>query len=137
MSTSVSQFASVYLMSGLRDAIDSGTAAGYVEFYDGTRPADGATPTGSLIALVALADPCGTVDAAGALQFAAGTSGVVLVFNMPTWARVFSSAANRVIDCACRSNLAADLGEELVIDAAALAAGASLRVLSGSYRATP
>lgn len=137
MTTTVSPFGSAYIMAGMRDAIDSGTAAGYVEFYDGVRPADGGTPTGSLIALVPLADPCGTVDGAGALQFAAGATGAVLVLNMPTWGRVFSSAANRVVDCACRSNTAPDLGEELVIDAAALLAGASLRILSGSYRATP
>jgi hypothetical protein len=137
MTTTVSAFGSSYIMAGLRDAIDSGTAAGYVEFYDGTRPADGGTPTGSLISLAALADPCGIVDGAGALQFSAGVTGPVLVVSMPTWARIYSSAANRVIDCACRSNAAADLGEELVVDAAALAAGASLRILSGAYRATP
>lgn len=128
-------------MTGLKTAIDAGGSAGYAEFYDGTRPASGGTPTGALVVTCPLAYPCGTVSGGGALVLAAGLDGLVLVSSTPTWARIYRSDGVRVADCNCRLSGAAPSPtdpEEIVIDAPSISAGAYVKIAgSGSGFAVP
>lgn len=104
-----------------------------MKFYAGTRPSAGAAIGANvLIATCALQRPAGTIDGAGVLNIAMSpTLGTVLVATMPNWARISDSAETFVLDADVRSSSATDIGEEIVIDAATLAAGALLDVVSG------
>jgi hypothetical protein len=116
---------------GLKTAIDAGGAAGYVKFYDGSRPSPGGTPTGALVVTCPLAYPCGSVDGSGNLIFTAGTEGLVGVTSTPTWARIFRSDDTRVADCSCRLSSDPDTGEEIVLDAPSVYAGAYIKIAGG------
>lgn len=50
------------MVSALQVEIDGGGGPATLTFYEGTQPPAGGTPSGSVQAEVALADPCGTVD---------------------------------------------------------------------------
>lgn len=134
MTTGVTAATNAVLMTTLRNAIDSGPAPGYVRFYDGVQPAIGAAvTTQQMIALVPLADPCGTIDGSnGDLLFSPGQAGQIEVASMPTWGRVFSSFGDIVLDGAARSSAAADAGELFVVQAPSLSVGAFLIFIGGT-----
>ena len=130
--------AAAEMMVGLRTIIDGGGAAGYVQFYTGTRPATGGTAGGTHVATLPLAYPCGTINGAGALEFAGGGNGLVLASATPTWARIRNSANDFVADCNCRligDTPDPDDPEEIVIDAPGLTAGAYVSIAGGTIAA--
>lgn len=135
MSAGFSTPAAVALMTALRDLIDAGSAAGYVELYGNARPANGGAPAAdSLIATMAFADPCGTVNGSGMLVIAQGPVATVGRALTPTWVRVYDSGGNRIVDWGARlSGTAANPSdpEELVVDAPSLSVGAYVRILIG------
>jgi hypothetical protein len=69
--------------AAIRAAIDAGPAAGYIEFYDGARPATGAAVTSQvLLATCTCSDPSGS-ESNGVLTFGAigngtGTAGATV-----------------------------------------------------------
>lgn len=128
------------MLVGLRTIIDYDGTPGYVQFYDGTRPATGASPGAStLVAALPLAYPCGEINGTtGALEFAAGGNGMVLASLTPTWARIRTASGVFVADCNCR--LIGDTPdpsdpEEIVIDAPGLLAGAYVLIAGGTITA--
>lgn len=128
------------MVVGLRTIIDYDGAPGFVQFYDGTRPATGASSGSStLVAALPLAYPCGTVNGTtGALEFASGGNGLVLASLTPTWARIRTNSGVFVADCNCRLIGATpdpSDPEEIVIDALGLTAGAYVIIAGGTISA--
>jgi hypothetical protein len=79
------------------NAIDAGTGAGKIRIYNGSRPATGGTAT-TLLAELALSDPCGTVSA-GVLTFSAISNDAAAdATGTATWARILDSDNNFVMD---------------------------------------
>lgn len=124
------------MMEALRVTLDTG-GAGSVHLYAGTRPDPGDAAPGALVASCALADPCGTVDNAGALLLATSADGQIQTGSAPTWARLLNGSGAWVLDCDARLSGDADTGQELVIAATVVYPGAFLRIASGSFTARP
>ena len=124
------------LMTALKAAIDVGGSAGSIDFYNGTRPTTGGTPSGTLIVNTPLAYPCGTVSG-GTLTFAAGANGLISASSTPTWARIKTSAGAFVADCNCRlvgASPATD-PEEIVLNATSILTGAYVAISGGAISA--
>lgn len=125
------------LMAGLLDKMGQGGAA-RVRLYSGTRPAAGAAPTGSLISVVYLAEPAGSVGGNGDLILTPGVESVVLVGTSPTWARVFNGNEEHLFDCDARLASDVNTGQEIVVTApSGFLAGAMLQIQSGTFSARP
>lgn len=86
-------------LTQIRDAIDAGSGAGYLQVRSGTIPADVATAvTGTLLGTLTFSDPCGTV-ATGALTMSAITQDSSAdATGTATWARIFDSTGTAVMD---------------------------------------
>lgn len=86
-------------LTQIRDAIDAGAGAGYLQVRSGTIPADVATAvTGTLLGTLTFSDPCGTVSA-GALTMSAITQDSSAdATGTATWARIFDSTGSAVMD---------------------------------------
>lgn len=127
----------VGLMAGLLDRMGAGGAA-RLRLYTGARPAASNAPSGSLVAVVYLAEPAGTVQANGDLVLTTGIDSVLLMSAAPTWARVLDGNEVQLFDCDARVSTAANTGQEIVIAApAGLYAGALVRIQSGTFSALP
>lgn len=89
-------------LTQIRDAIDAGSGAGYLQVRTGTIPADVATAvTGTLLGTLTFSDPCGTVGSPtpGALTMSAITQDSSAdATGTATWARIFDSAGTAVMD---------------------------------------
>jgi len=110
------------------DAIDAGTGAGEINFYDGTKPATGGAVT-NLIGTCTLSDPCATISN-GVLTFdtisddvAADATGVI------TWCRIVDSDSNTVIDMDCGEG---GSGAAVIFNTTSAQAGGVITILSGS-----
>lgn len=125
------------LMAGLLDRMGAGGAA-RIRLYTGVRPAAAAPATGSLVAVVYLAEPAGAVQANGDLLLTTGVDSTLLLGSAPAWARVFDGNDVQLFDCDARLSTAADTGQEIVVVApAGLYAGALMRIQSGTFSARP
>jgi hypothetical protein len=120
------------MMAGLLDKLNQGGAA-RVRLYAGVRPS-----TATLIAVVYLAEPAGTLAADGSLVLTVGIESVVLLGTAPTWARVSNGAEDHVFDCDARLSTAANTGQEIVVTAPnGFYAGALVQIQSGVFSALP
>ena len=125
------------LMSGLLDRMGQGGAC-RVRLYGGVRPAAGGTPATSLISLVLLDEPAGTIDVNGDLILTPGVESAVLVGVTPTWARVSNGNEEHLFDCDARLSTAPDANQEIVVIApSGFYAGALLQIQSGFFSARP
>lgn len=86
-------------MNAIRDAIDSGSAAGYLRIYSGTRPAITGTPSGLILAELRFQDPCAPASTDGNLTMSA-LSPALQATNSGTasWFRVLNSSNVVVMD---------------------------------------
>lgn len=88
------------MLTAVRDALDSGSGAGVIKFYTGTKPANPsiAISTQTLLGTLTLSDPCGSV-ASGTLTFAAITNDASAdASGTATWVRCESSDGAPHID---------------------------------------
>lgn len=88
------------LATAIRDDIDSGTGAGLIKVYTGTKPAgpDTAITSQTLLGTLTCSDPCGSV-ASGVLTFSAITQDSAAdATGTATWARITTSAGDAVAD---------------------------------------
>lgn len=82
----------------LIDAINAGTGAGKVKFYDGIRPATGDAQT-SLLGTINFADPCASAPVDGVTTFSEMQTGVTATgTGTVTWARITDSDDTFVMD---------------------------------------
>lgn len=125
------------LMAGLLDRMGHGGAS-RIRLYTGTRPAASSVATGSLVAVVYLAEPAGVVQPNGDLLLSVGVDSTLLLGSAPTWARVSDGNDVQLFDCDARLSTAANTGQEIVVSApSGLFAGALLRIQSGTFSARP
>ena len=115
-------------LQAIVDKLDGGSGAGYVEFYDGVRPATGG-PVTTLLSTHLLSNPCGTV------------LNQVLNFNTieddisadaagdASWARLYKSDGAFQIDADCGI---ADSGADFIFDDISILLGGLVRVTSGA-----
>lgn len=108
-----------------------------ITLYPGVRPAPGVAAGVAPIAVCALANPAGEVDMAGDFLLAPSEDAQLTSSSVPTWARFHGTGGAWVMDCDARLNTEADAGQEIVIAAPALYAGAFVRIASGAFSARP
>lgn len=77
-------------LNATKSLIDSGSEAGRIQFFGGSRLAVDDTPIDGLLVEVTLTRPCGYVDATG-LHLTASGNGQVFTTDRITWARVVNS----------------------------------------------
>lgn len=113
-------------MTQILNAIDGGSGAGKLKFYDGTRPATGGTAT-TLLGTVTCSDPCGTVSN-GVLTFSAFTQDSSAdATGTATWARFTDSADTFVADVSVGTS-----GTEIVLNTVSIVSGGPISISSGS-----
>lgn len=121
----------VAILTEVRDHIDAGGSAGYVEFRKLAKPAtpDHPPPASSLLGTLALSYPCGTIDGGTyELIFAAITQdNSADDGGTATWARIYSSDNDAVIDVTVG---AIGSGAELQMNNTTVVAGGPLRINS-------
>lgn len=113
-------------MTQILNAIDGGSGAGKLKFYDGTRPATGGTAT-TLLGTVTCSDPCGTVSS-GVLTFSAFTQDSSAdATGTATWARFTDSDDTFVADVSVGAS-----GTEIVMNTTSIVSGGPISISSGS-----
>lgn len=116
----------------IKDAVDAGSGAGKFLFYDSPRPDTGAAiTTQTLLASIALNDPCGTVSA-GVLTFdvdpvpsdsSANDTGDAV------WARIVTSADAFVADLSVGTT---GSGADIIMNTVGIIAGLPVSIVSAS-----
>ncbi len=81
----------------IANAINGGGAAATFNYYNGTQPARGGTPT-TLVATQTLSFPCQTGISNGVITFDAISNGLILVGSTITWMRCKDSSGAFVFD---------------------------------------
>lgn len=122
------------LATALRDQIDLGTGAGYVEIRTGSQPATPATAaSGTLLATVTLADPSGTISN-GVLTLSGLPKTDTAADNTGTagWFRIYASDGTSVLDGSAGSS-----GTDMIIDNPALVAGQQFSIVATSTFTVP
>ncbi len=117
-------------LQALVDVLDGGSGAGYIEFYDGVRPATGAdVTTQTLLSTCVLAVPSGVV-ASQTLTFGTINDDVSAAgAGTASWARVYDADGGFQIDGDCGI---AESGADFIFDDLAITVGALVRVTGGS-----
>lgn len=123
------------MMDAVTAAIDAGTA-GYIEIRSGTQPANANTAvTGSLLVTL-------TLDATA--SFGASAAGVITLDATPvitatavatgtaTWARIFDSAGNAVLDGSVGTS-----GEAFTITSTSIVSGQTVNLTAGTLTLAP
>ena len=88
-------------LDAIRDLIDAGSGAGYLEIYNGSIPTNAATAVGSqtLLGTLTFSDPSAANASSRTLTFSAITSDSSAdATGTATWARVYDSDANAIMD---------------------------------------
>lgn len=113
------------------DAIDVDTAPGYVEFYNGVRPATGeAVTTQTLLGTVTLGSPSGTASN-GTLTLTSTTDDLSVDDDGTlTWCRVFDGAGGFIMDMTCGL---AGSGATVIFNSTTALAGGILKINSGTF----
>src|SRR5574337_1908078 len=90
------------LATAIRDDIDSGTGAGLIKVYTGTKPAgpDTAITSQTLLGTLTCSDPCGSVTS-GVLTFSSITQDSSAdATGTASWVRIADSSGTAVVDLA-------------------------------------
>lgn len=122
--------------TGIRDTLDAGSGAAYLELRTGSQPASVATTaTGTLLATVTLADPSGTV-ATGVLTFAGlpKTDTSADATGTAGWFRMFDSTGAAHVD---GSAGASGSGADLIVDNPSLVTGQTFSLAAPSTITMP
>lgn len=112
------------MLQTIIDAIDAGVSMGFVNIYDGTRPATGGAGT-TLLAQLEFSKPCGT-KAAGVLTFSAITQDTSAnATGTATWFRAVNTAGTPVLD----GNISTS-GSDMNLNTLAIMVGAAVQISS-------
>jgi hypothetical protein len=116
-----------YRLQGVIQFLALGTEQARAHLYAGPRPSLGASPQGSLLASIVLAEPLGAV-ADGVLEIAPTNEALILTTGEVTWARIVNGFGALAWDCD-----ASDLNgtAELRLPTTTLYAGGYTRILTG------
>lgn len=118
-------------LNAVRDAIDAGSGAGQLKFYDGPQPATGGTVTNELAAGT-FSDPSAPDAAGGVLTFNAITVSDATLDGTAVWARVTDSAGTFVGDFSVGVT---GSGADFEVNSTDFLAGGSVSVISASITA--
>lgn len=132
MTTGVTLTAAAPALQAWAALINAAGGLQRLEVFASTRPATGGTPATGPMFTAALPTSPATV-AAGVLTLAApGPSALVIADGPPVWARFYGGDGAALFDWGARLSSDPDAGEEVVVLAPVLAAGAIVRVSVGS-----
>ena len=110
------------------DILDGGVGPGYIEFYDGVRPATGGAVT-TLLSTHTLSTPCGTI-AEQTLTFNAINDDISAdAAANATWARFYDGDSVFQMDADCGVE---GSGADFIFDDDAILVGALIHVSAGS-----
>ena len=116
-----------YRLNGVIAFLAGGAENARAQVYDGTRPALGETPMGTLLASIVLMEPLGTL-ADGLLTITPTDEVMIVNTGQATWARVVNGNGSVAWDCDV-----SDLNGtgELRLPSTTLYAGGYTRIVSG------
>lgn len=116
-----------YRLNGVIAFLAAGAENARAQVYDGTRPALGETPIGTLLASIVLMEPLGTL-ADGLLTITPTDEVMIVNTGQATWARVVNGNGSVAWDCDV-----SDLNGtgELRLPSTTLYAGGYTRIVSG------
>lgn len=103
--------------------------SGFVDVYDGTRPATGGTATNKL-AHLPLSATAAAASSGGVLTFNAITAAAALLSGTATWCRFTTSAGTAVADASVGTS-----GADLNLNSTAISSGATVSVTSATLTA--
>lgn len=118
------------MAQAILDALDAGSGAAVMEFYDGAMPASlGAVTTQVLLGTVTFSDPVGTISG-GVLTFGTVTQDSAAdASGTATWVRLATSAGTAVIDGDVTNNAGSGF---VKLNTTTIASGGPIQVNSGS-----
>ena len=111
--------------SSVLSRLDAAASSGKLRLYSGARPAVTAAPPSAALAELALAKPCGAVNAQAELVFAPVSDAMVQASGTATWARLVDGDGVTVADMDVGE---AGSGAAVILGKTALEAGAIVRV---------
>lgn len=118
-------------LTQILNALDANASAGYIEFYNGSRPATGGTAT-TLLATCPLSKPSGTISN-GVLTLNSVTNGTGTAGagagTVATWARLKDGSGAFCGDC---SVSATGGGGDIQLNSTTIATGQAVSVTAGS-----
>lgn len=83
----------------LTRALDTDTNPGQLKIYSGTQPAEGGTPTGTLLATLTFPKPSADSFSSGVLVLHEPAPELAVADGLATWARLQDGAGNWIADC--------------------------------------
>jgi hypothetical protein len=118
--------------NAVRADIDTSAMNGKIKFYSAPRPSGGEPATGTLLAVVSLSQPCGTVDASG-LHLTPLTSGQAVASGEVAWARVTDGDDIYVMDGSVLAETDPDAAlAPFIVDIVQVYAGGYVNLLSAT-----
>lgn len=119
-------------MLGRLANLDSGSGNARLECYATTRPATGASPGGSALAVITLTKPAGTVDGdTGTLTLTQDGDGLVYITGVVQWCRVKNGNSEFCFDLDAAEVGSPEEGDaEAIFDDTQLYAGGGARLVS-------
>ena len=118
------------MIADLIDAVDAGSAPGYIEVRSGTRPANvGTAATGNVLLVFTLNDPSYQAPSGGtaAINATPAISATAATAGTATWARVYDGDGNAVFDCGVGTS-----GQELILNSTSILVGSVVNLTAGS-----
>lgn len=113
------------------DLLDAGAGAGTIKFYSGSMPADGdATPAGTLLATVTLADPASGAASGGVATFTDPAAVTISATGTAAVALFEDSNGNNVFVC---DVTATGGGGTITLATTALSSGGTLDITAFAY----
>lgn len=130
MTTRITVAHNEFRLAGTRDALDNGAGNATIELWEGTRPAsiEGASGAGTLVSVLTLTKPCGSV-AAGILSPTTVSDATAVAAGTPNYALWKDGNGTVVMDTGAGSLVSA---EEVKISPATVAAGATVHLVSAA-----
>lgn len=113
-------------LQGTLDFLNVGTGVARLRLYDGTRPANGGTPT-TLLVEIPLDDPAGAITA-HTLVLAASTLPLVATSGVATWGRMVNGNGDHAFDATVTDTAGSG---EIKIPSTTLFAGGKTQLVSG------
>lgn len=110
------------------DYLNAGSGPAYIKFFSGTQPSGGGAET-THVATVILDDPAGSVIS-NQIVLAVPRSGLVLIDDTATWARVFNADDSIWGDGACTDTAGAG---PFKLETTSLLAGGLVRLTSAVF----
>jgi len=118
-------------LQGLVDTIDLAATAGYIEFYDGARPATGGGITSQTLLATTILSPTSGIVSNAVLTFASINDDLsVDADGTCSWCRMYDGDNTFVLDMGCGLS---GSGEEVIFNNTVFITGGAVSIISAAF----